>query len=264
MPESQVERLLRSIVEKNGLRLEHHDDGSQNGMFDYWVCGADLEPKERLGVLEVGSVTNPVFRQSYQAHIDKYRGFDDVSLTWKWHVMCEFGVRFRTIQGQLVPLLLELERHGIERLHRWAPPNALITHPLPIGVSQITRRHDHIRQWQVAYNFSWSTNSSPSALSTLVRVEEWLNGDSKDAAGIRRKVNAHPHLPYHGVVIHMDGAPEPKINGSYQRFNTPLEYDIMPDRPPELPEGFTELWLIGPQGRGWRWNSKSSWTFVDG
>lgn len=101
---------------------------------------------------------------------------------------------------------------------------------------------------------------------TLEVVEAFLTGDSKDAAGIRRKVVSEPHLPYHGIFLHIDSAPEPAPASrfaNYLQFATPLESDHMPTRSPRLPDGFTDLWLVGRKfNTGWRWNQEMGWSFV--
>ncbi|UVT27842.1 hypothetical protein NXT08_25005 (plasmid) [Rhodococcus pyridinivorans] len=271
--ESQVERLARSIIEHNSpVRLEPHDDGSENGMVDYQVFGKSESAREShlcIGVLEVGSITNSDFRSSYNQYTKRFKGFDTSSLSECWAVMCEFGVVFRGLEERLIPLLRKMEVRGLKSLARDrsdAGTTELEQEFAAIaGVVQVLQIPAGQRTTRVAIDFMWHTTGVTNPDSTLEVVEAFLSSNEKDPVGIRRKVMSDPALPYHGVCLHLDGAPESIPNSGfteYRQFATPLECDVMPTRPPNLPPGFTDLWLIGKFRRGWHWNSDSGWTFV--
>lgn len=271
--ESRVELLARSIIEHNSpVRLAPHDDGSENGMVDYQVFGRSetaSESHQLIGVLEVGSITNSDFRSSYHQYTKRFKGFDTSSLSESWAVMCEFGVVFRGLEERLTPLLRKMEERGLKTLARNGSDASMAELEQELaaiaGLIQVVQIPAGQRTTRVAIDFMWHTTGVTNPDSTLEVVEAFLSSNEKDPVGIRRKVTSRPDLPYHGVCLHLDGAPESVPNSGfieYRQFATPLEYDVMPTRLPNLPSGFTDLWLIGKFNRGWHWNIDSGWTFV--
>ncbi|WP_037143734.1 hypothetical protein [Rhodococcoides fascians] len=271
--ESPDELLARRIVEHNSaVVLVLHDDGSENGMVDYRVhrsIAAD-GVGEHLGVLEVGTITNPEFRSSLSQHRKRHRGFDAPALTKSWRVICQFGVVFRGLEDRLTRLLHKLEEQGLEnlRLVRSDPNAARFFEEimnLP-GVVEVMRIPDGSMTTQVVTTFMWSTTGNTDPDLTLEMVEQFLSSDGKDPAGIRKKVTLEPNFPYRGIYLHLDGAPELVEDSEfteYRQFATPLEFDVMPSREPDLPHGFTDLWLVGKSGLGWHWNQDQGWTFAE-
>lgn len=271
--ESKAELLARRIIEHNSrVVLAPHDDGSENGMVDYRVHRKEITAEgvpEQLGVLEVGTFTNPEFRSSYSQYTKQNGGFDSPTLANSWRVICEFGVVFRGLEGRLTLLLQKLEEQSLEKL-RFARSDAnaakfleeIATLP---GVVEVMQIPDGQMSTQVVVTFMWSTTGTTNPEVTLEIVEKFLSSDDKDPVGIRKKVMSEPKLPYHGIYLYIDGAPELVQDTQfteYRQFATPLELDVLPSRDPDLPHGSTDLWLIGKFGRGWHWNHDRGWTAV--
>ncbi|MDO2379825.1 hypothetical protein V4F30_22195 [Rhodococcus sp. IITD102] len=241
-------------------------------MVDYQVFGRSetaSESHQLIGVLEVGSITNSDFRSSYHQYTKRFKGFDTSSLSESWAVMCEFGVVFRGLEERLTPLLRKMEERGLKTLARNGSDASMAELEQELaaiaGLIQVVQIPAGQRTTRVAIDFMWHTTGVTNPDSTLEVVEAFLSSNEKDPVGIRRKVTSRPDLPYHGVCLHLDGAPESVPNSGfieYRQFATPLEYDVMPTRLPNLPSGFTDLWLIGKFNRGWHWNIDSGWTFV--
>ncbi|ABH00223.1 MULTISPECIES: hypothetical protein [Rhodococcus] len=270
--ESDVELLAHRMVEHNSsVWLDPYDDGSENGMVDYRVFDKPEidECRRCIGVLEVGSITNSDYRSSVGQYRQRFRGFDDSTLSCCWAVMCEFGVTFRGLQERLSPLLRKLEDKGVDALVRGRRDTSTVELERELnaiaGVVQIVRVREGERSTRVAIDFMSHATGTTTPDSTVEVVEAFLASDNKDPAGIRKKVMSEPELPYHGVYLHLDGAPEPVQDsqfGEHRHFAAPLQFDKMPSRSPKLPEGFTDLWLIGRFGQGWHWDRESGWTFV--
>jgi hypothetical protein len=162
-------------------------------------------------------------------------------------------VTFRGLQERLSPLLRKLEDKGVDALVRGRRDTSTVELERELnaiaGVVQIVRVREGERSTRVAIDFMSHATGTTTPDSTVEVVEAFLASDNKDPAGIRRKVMSEPEL-------------QDSQFGEHRHFAAPLQFDKMPTRSPKLPEGFTDLWLIGRFGQGWHWDRESGWTFV--
>lgn len=216
---------------------------------------------QEAGVLEVGRNTDQQSRKSQAAfHKHASGGVRIDGLNRRWEVTCERDLTsFRDIPSAVAPLLRELESLRIDHIdtfNPWRGEHKSVKFSLrKIGIVAAWSSEADDPVVRFASMHQWSALAN--AEDALQQFESWINCDSPDVRGIRRKLMSEPLLPERHVFVWVD-VHQP--NASYALSGTEL-----PPRPPNLPSEVTHVWLVADSNfhelGGWFWSPRG-WSCV--
>ena len=177
-----------------------------------------------------------------------------------WIVTFAGYPRFKGLVQRLYPALQGLETHGLvqytdqmdwwlERVPTLEDEIAVLNAERVIDAQAMVRRGE-VAHLMIMTSGGWTYGGPDSALELL---EARLALDRNHSEKLRRQATSHKHL-WAWVDEETDRGLARALAPDEQR---------LPARPPELPDGVDQLWVVEEaSGRGWFWNG-TEWRFVD-
>ncbi len=242
------------IVETNSAwTLKVIDDGKSGvGLVDYEMT----DNSKPAGVLEVGRNTDAIATANTAAW-QRWAARPHVlpGLRWSWLLACDLQqARFKQIFDLALPILAELENAGIQEAGRFSAdswrPGSFGGRLLAIGV-QSARVMDQHRPGYVATTSGSSAWASPGPQAVVEELEEWLQSNEPDPAGLRRKLS-NTNLPHRHAFVWVDLRSPWAASGA-------LNEDPLPSGDPRLPSPITGVWVASSTA-GWKWSVGSGWS----
>jgi hypothetical protein len=233
--------LLRSVLD---VEVERHDDGSRPSMYD-------LTLTYRSGRRAAAEVVSTRERQAIAQHLAAHKlGYtSDRRLSRSWRVLVADGVNVKRVRHAVRPLLLDLERDGVDRVGRGFHTRRRVTLK-SIGV-------------ETCWSFEPVDGRSPG-FYLWPTSKGWWVGDGEDIVrALDRFLPTVPDVPaklrdadvserHVVVVVTVD---------QFDLFAS-VDCGALPSTAPVLPPDVDHLWLVTlkqPPIRAVYWLGDGSW-----
>lgn len=241
-----------------GVLVKQHDDGTQPGMYDLAV----MYPDRPTAAVEVTTATDPHATALWRLVNPPGARWTDDRLTGGWAVAVRPAARGKRLQQDLPPILLDLERDGIDALGSadWRWPGPIHSGATELGVT-------HAMRGGTSYPGSiYITIDLPDEQSVgMVAADgdalsawltEWVRDPSR--SDNLRKLAASGQPERHLVVILRGFSATPfDVQDLLLRDDPPLPTQSL-DLPPEITHAWT---MSGWSSRhGLRWDPDTGWS----
>ena len=264
VPQSERQNEIQAkefLQEQLGVELIHSDT---NGGVDYTFTLTDGSS----GAVEITTVTDSDAKRDLDAWMRyRDRAVPAPSLENCWHVTVHSGTRFSGLSERLEPALAALEAIGVDLFREWtrldlvggsaAPASEAVQILAADGVVEArvfpTRDEHPSHRIYVGMMGGWTARGSTDALS---RIEQALRGKPDNA---RKLVEANADSAH--LFVWLDDDTPGEISRPFAGGYEDWDHFGLPERPPELPDPITNLWVLHRTTlRGWRWSPTQGWT----
>lgn len=250
---SGSEEFARHVIERElGTPVEHHDDGSQDSMYDLRIG-----PKEApLVAIEVTGAVNQKFIESWKAGPDK-GSFKLGGIKNDWIVEMEVGARNKLVMAEIEPLLKRLESDEIYHLNNISSLRDSEKLEKDIQRLGITSLHRVDREDPTGKVYLTLPGIGGAVDEEGTQIAEWVAEflrDEKKRDNLHKLEKSGAEECHVFIPISFSGAPfavESYFSGALER---------LPQDTPILPEPVRCVWLSGMGPKGIWWNGME-WRF---
>lgn len=226
------------VAEHLGIDVEQHDDGSRSGMYDL-----SLVHGGRRDALEVTAVVDG-------AEIALWKSLSRIgpvpTITGRWVVRIHDSAQGSTLEGELLPVLKELEEQGctyfsVDDFVLDGSPRASLQHKLEeLKVQDVehsgTGSPGRIR-------FERADFKGGFVDQTCAAIAPWVSDylASSQTADVRKKLGESGAVERHAFVI----VPMPTTAPDEVFLSLISKIDQPPQQTPNLPDEITHVWVSG-------------------